>query len=479
LIDYASVAAEEVHPLYLGLCADVVLAARAQGKFLTPDDFPTAPETPDKSRVLINRLLRYVDKEVEVAVHALSACRAFDFELYLKLGQALHLHATHAAFFDILTRFSFVWQAQRRGENWYRIHDLLRRLDDESGNELTRRAHEVLEEHYRERGEVAEAIYHANRLDWERGVVEWCQVFEQALQQSRYELCSTLIQVRSELSIHNEFQLGNVSRFEGEYFAFFAGYEEAKEEYLEAIKAYDQALKLTPNDFRIYNNKGSILLKLGDLQVQLVHLQDSLNSYQKALAVYNQAAQLAPNEVDVINNKGNALLKLGDLYTRLRNPSEALQSYQQAIAVLDEALDPTSNLVELYNTKGLVLLSLGDLQVQLAQPQDALYSYQSAIAFFDHATELAPESSYTFNNKGSGLRSLGDLQVQLARPQDALNSYEQAIKVYDQILKLAAKDLQVFTNKGNVLAKQGNLQAQFINFSEALQSYERASNCSF
>jgi len=179
----------------------------------------------------------------------------------------------------------------------------------------------VLEQHYRERGEVAEAIYHANRLDWERGVEEWCQIFHQALQQSSYELCSTLIQVRSELSIHNEFQLGNVSRFEGDYFAFFAGYEEAKEEYLEAIKAYDQALKLTPKDFRIYNNKGSILLKLGDLQVQLVPLQDALNSYQKALAVYNQAAQLAPNKVDVINNKGNALLKLGDLYTRLKNPS--------------------------------------------------------------------------------------------------------------------------------------------------------------
>jgi tetratricopeptide (TPR) repeat protein len=345
LIDYASVAADEVHPLYLGLCADVVLAARAQGKVLTPDDFPTAPETPDKSRALINRLLKYVAKEVEVAVHALCACRAFDFELYLKLGQALHFHATRAAFFYILTRFSFVWQAQQRGENWYRIHDLLRRLDDESGNETTRRAHEVLEQHYREKGEVAEAIYHANRLDWERGVKEWVELFERALRQSRYELCSNLIQVRSELSIHNEFQLGNVSRFEGDYFAFLAGYEEAKEEYLEAIKAYDQALKLTPNDFRIYNNKGSILLKLGDLQVQLVRLQDGLNSYQKALAIYNQAAQLALNKVDIINNKGNALLKLGDLYTRLKKPLEALQSYQQAIAVLDEALDPTSNLL--------------------------------------------------------------------------------------------------------------------------------------
>jgi hypothetical protein len=128
--------------------------ARAQGKFLTPDDFQTAPETPDKSKALINRLLIYVDKEVEVAVHALSACRAFDFELYLKLGQALHFHATRAAFFDILTRFSFVWQAQRPGENWYRIHDLLRRLDDESGNETTRRAREVLEQHYRDKGEL-------------------------------------------------------------------------------------------------------------------------------------------------------------------------------------------------------------------------------------------------------------------------------------------------------------------------------------
>jgi hypothetical protein len=102
--------------------------------------------------------LQHVDQEIEVAVHALSACRAFDFELYLKLGQTLHFHATRAAFFDILTRFSFVWQVQRRGENWYRIHDLLRRLGDESGNETTHRAHQVLEQHYRERGEVAEAI---------------------------------------------------------------------------------------------------------------------------------------------------------------------------------------------------------------------------------------------------------------------------------------------------------------------------------
>lgn len=266
LIDYASVAAEEVHPLYLGLYVDVVLAARAQGKILTPDDFPIAPESPDKSKVLINRLLRYVDKQVEVGVHALSACRAFDFELYLKLGQALHFHATRAAFFDILTRFSFVWQAQQRGESWYRIHDLLRRLDDESGNEITRRTHEVLEQHYREQGEVAEAIYHANRLDWERGVEEWGEVFDNALQQSRYQQCRTLLEVRGELLIQSDFQLGMVSKSEGDYLAQLALYAEAKQEYLEAISACDRELESAPNDTATHNSKGNALSNLGNLQ---------------------------------------------------------------------------------------------------------------------------------------------------------------------------------------------------------------------
>jgi tetratricopeptide (TPR) repeat protein len=475
LIDYASVAAEEVHPLYLGLCADVVLAARAQGKILTPDDFPTAPETPDKSRALINRLLRYVDKEVEVAVHALSACRAFDFELYLKLGQALHFHATHAAFFDILTRFSFVWQAQQRGENWYRIHDLLRRLDDESGNEITRRAHEVLEQHYRERGEVAEAIYHANRLDWLRGVMEWTGIFAQALQLSRYEQCRTLLEVRSELSIQSDFQLGDVSLYEGIYFTQLARYAEAEQEYLEAIAAYDKALTLAPDYVCVLNNKGIALQRLGELQTQLGDHSAALSSFTRAIAVYNRVLALFPDDFYALDNQGMALQRLGELQIQLGEHSAALSSFTVALAAHDSALTFAPDYINALNNKGIALQRLGELQTQLGDHPTALSSFMEALAVYNRALTLAPDEIKPLTNKGNALQSLADLQTQLTQYPQALQSYEEANVTYNSALTLAPNDITVLINKGRTWGSRGDLQTQLAQHSQALQSYQEAS----
>src|SRR4028118_1568116 len=176
VIRYASVNSDEswdklqVHPFYLGLGADVVLAQRKRGIELL-SDFARIPKLENKTAELTDRLLLYVDREVRSAVHSLSACRAFDEDLYRKLGAGCHFQASSANF-EILTSFSFVWKEAQRGEKWYRIHDLLRRLDADRDNEKTRRAHEVLEGYYRELGNAAEAIYHANRLDWQRGVDE-------------------------------------------------------------------------------------------------------------------------------------------------------------------------------------------------------------------------------------------------------------------------------------------------------------------
>ncbi len=130
------------------------------------------PNFADKAKQLINRLLKYADSEINYAVHALSACRGFNYDIYELLGKELKFQTSKPSF-SVLTEFSFVWEAQRKGKDWYRIHDLLRRLDDKENNQTTRQAHEVLEKYYREQGEIAEAIYHANRLDWQRGVNEW------------------------------------------------------------------------------------------------------------------------------------------------------------------------------------------------------------------------------------------------------------------------------------------------------------------
>ncbi|MDJ0708347.1 MAG: hypothetical protein QNJ46_34175, partial [Leptolyngbyaceae cyanobacterium MO_188.B28] len=303
LIAYASVEPDQVHPLHLGLGADVVLEANRQGAPLTANDFAAAPKFEEKSQVLIERLLKYVNEDVRYAIHALSACRAFNFELYGLLAEALKFSTERSAF-DRLTRFSFVWRTEQRGQDWYRIHNLLRRLDDEQQNEQAQAAHVVLERYYRAQDEIAEAIYHANRLDWRRGVDEWVETFDRALELSRYEACRVLLGVRRELLIGNDFQLGRVSQSEGQYFQQLARYEEARQEYLEAIEAYDEALARAPDDINALNNKGNALASLGDLQRRLSQHPDALGSYQQAIEAYDEALARAPDDINALNNKG-------------------------------------------------------------------------------------------------------------------------------------------------------------------------------
>ncbi|MBM3235979.1 tetratricopeptide repeat protein [Candidatus Poribacteria bacterium] len=479
LVDYARVAPDQIHPFYLGLCADVALAASEKGTTLTPEDFRIAPQVADKGTELMNRLLRYVDSEVGYAVRALSACRAFDREIYFKLGDALNFQATEPAF-GVLTRFSFVWLVEQRGEGWYRIHDLLRRLARERGDEIAHRADEVLEKHYRERGEVgetltvAEAIYHANRLDWERGVNEWVTVFDDALKLSNYGICRPLLEVRNELSIETDFWRGLVSQYEGNYFASLARYNEARREYLEAIAAYDEALKRASDDVYAHNNKGNAFLGLGDLQTELSQHEEAAESYMQAIAAYNEALRRVPDDVTAHNNKGNALQSLGELQAILAQHPEAAESYTKAIAAFDKVLEYAPDDVYAYNNKGNTFQSLGQLQAKLSQYKEAVESYMKAISAYDETLGRTPDLVPAHNNKGNALQSLGQLQVELSQHKEAIESYMKAIAAYDEALGCAPDFVAAYNNKGNALTRLGDLQAELSQYKEALSSYKQA-----
>ncbi|MEG4515467.1 MULTISPECIES: hypothetical protein [unclassified Microcoleus] len=480
-IKYASVNPDDpwenlqVHPFYLGLCADAVLAERRRGIELLSSDFARIPKLENKTAELTDRLLSYVDREVRSAVHSLSASRAFDEDLYVKLGSGCHFQASSANF-EMLTGFSFVWKSQKQGDNWYRIHDLLRRLDAERDNPKTRRAHEVLEGHYREVGDAAEAIFHANRLDWQRGVEEWKEVFDEALDNSRYKECEALLEVRDELWIKSDYWLGRVSRSEGNYYARLARYLEARQEYLEAVAACNSALLIVPDDINDLNNKGKALQSLGYLQAKLSEFEAAKQSYFDAIAALNSALRIVPDDIDVFKNKGIALKCLGNLQAKLSEFEAAKQSYFDAIAAYNSALLIAPDYINALKNKGNALRSLGDLQARLSECEAAKQSYFDAIAALNSALLIASDDIGVLNNKGNALRGLGELQAQLSEFETAKHSYFEAIAAFNSALHIAPDDIIVLNNKGNALRGLGDLQARLSEseFEAAKQSYSEA-----
>ncbi|MFM7424434.1 MAG: tetratricopeptide repeat protein, partial [Elainella sp.] len=470
LIATASVRPNEVHPLYLGLSADTVLQAQQQGITLTAADFPTLPDLENQTQLLIERLLRYVDREIRYAVHALSACRWFDFDLYCLLGDSLKFQPTKPGF-DLLTSFSFVWQNAESDPPTYRIHDLLRRLDDETAEPTTTEAHRVLLQHYQQQNQPAEEIYHLNRLDWEAGAEKWNKVFEEALEYSRYEQCRVLLEVRNALFIRSDFWLGRISDSEGQYFADLSKHQEALQEYQEAIAAYDVALQRDPDYLAVLNNKGIALQNLGDLQSGLSQHDAAVQSYVASVVAYNAVLQCAPDYIVTLSNKGNTLVKLGNLQFSLSQHETAMQSYAASVAAYDAALQRAPDDIAALNNKGNVLRSLGDLQSGLSQHEAAMQSYTASVAACDAALQRAPDSIYALNNKGLALRRLGDFQSDLSQHEAAMQSYAASVAAYDAALQRAPDYIAALNNRGLVLQSLGDLQSDLSQYEAAVQSY--------
>jgi len=81
-----------------------------------------------------------------------------------------------------------------------------------------------------------------------------------------------------------------------------------RKRYEEALAAYEQAIRIDPNNALAYSNKGYILYEL--------------KMYEEALAAYDQVIRLDPNYAFVYHNKGNALYGLN-------RKEEAQQAYEK------------------------------------------------------------------------------------------------------------------------------------------------------
>jgi len=479
LIRYTQIAPDQVHPLYLGLAADLCLSARERGERLTAADFPPGPAGTrrDPGRELVTRLLRYCTGEVQSAVTQLAAARGFDRALYFALGDRLRFDSS-AADFATLTGFSFVWRDPARPER-YRIHDLLRRLIAGLEPERTGEAHAALEAIYRGRGEgdpeaVAEAIYHANRQDWMRGANEWIEVMDGALANARYALGDALAALRSALRLETPYAAGAVARRIGELAGARSRHGTAQGAFREALASLDEALEQASDEVAAYNEKGLVLWRLGELRAALSDHAGAELAFAQAIAAYGEALTRAPDYVDAHINKGSALARLGELRAALSDHAGAESVYTQSIAAYSEALTRAPDQVMAHTNKGNALRLLGELRAALSDHAGAELAFAQAIAAYGEALTRAPDQVAAHINKGNALVRLGELRAALSDQAGAEAAYTQAIAAYGEALTRAPDYVDAHNNKGVALMSLGELRAALSDHAGAEAAYTQA-----
>jgi ADP-ribosylglycohydrolase/tetratricopeptide (TPR) repeat protein len=203
LVEYTSVEPGLVHPLLLGLSADVALALDAgHGQQLDLTDLRASAELRDKERMLASRLLSQVGPEFEESLAAIAAARSFDHPTFVHLGTELDFPVSQGLFRRLVC-FSFV--TAQPGER-FAVHQLLRRAVAAIAPDAVRRAHQVLATYYAampQQDEFAaqvEHIYHRAQLDPEDGTRLWLREMDKALAISRFDLCRSLLSIVADLA---------------------------------------------------------------------------------------------------------------------------------------------------------------------------------------------------------------------------------------------------------------------------------------
>ncbi|AFZ33966.1 serine/threonine protein kinase [Stanieria cyanosphaera PCC 7437] len=156
---------------------------------------------------------------------------------------------------------------------------------------------------------------------------------------------------------------------------------EGLKRYDQAIASYNEAIKLKPDFFVPFNNRGEVYTKLGRID--------------SAVADFQAAVKLSQAESYVPWNN------LGKIYFRQQKYEEAINAYQQAIAVKEDYLP--------------ALIGLGNTQKALKQYSQALVAYNKAI-------EVNSDSYEAWFGKGL--------------VEEALQQYREAIKAYEKAIVL-------------------------------------------
>ncbi len=195
-------------------------------------------------------------------------------------------------------------------------------------------------------------------FDWRSGVFEFPEILGQESSlifgEDEQKPTTSIPQAQSQknLEIQELLERGN---------QFFA-----TESYEEALRSYDQALKIKPDKDSAWYNRGVALGKLG--------------RYEEEIASYDQALKIKPDEDSAWYNRGNALGKLGRY-------EEAIASYDQALKIKPDKYEASYYKASCYAFLGKADLALENLQQAIALNPESVRERAKTDPAFDSLRE--------------------------------------------------------------------------------------------
>jgi tetratricopeptide (TPR) repeat protein len=202
-----------------------------------------------------------------------------------------------------------------------------------------------------------------------------------------------------------------------------------------AISSYNKALKIKPDDYEVWKNRGSSLSKLE-------RYEEAISSYEKALSF-----DPAKHDFSIWNDQGIALQELGRY-------EEAINCHFQATKIknddpiawmnLELLTEITSNRI---NFNGQGFFNQGNVLLDLRR-------YRQAVVSYDKALEIRPDNDEAWYNRSTALFNLG--------------RYEEAITSYDKVLQFNPSKHEVFYNKARCCAFQTDTEAAIANLNSAI-----------
>ncbi|MFT0751346.1 hypothetical protein, partial [Synechococcus sp. RC10A2] len=187
------------HPLYLALCAEIVLNTRQnEGVDPKPDVFRGIPSQQVASELATRFLRSLHNGAMELWVTELSLTPRFDQAAALALDNE-RLHHNGRAGWELLTRFSFV---EALPDGFYRLHKTMAEaLQEQIPPDQAETLHQWFLRHWSKREQPALAWFHRWRLNPKEALEEWREAHESALRERRISEARAMLEHWQEVAL--------------------------------------------------------------------------------------------------------------------------------------------------------------------------------------------------------------------------------------------------------------------------------------